>query len=327
MAQYKGKEKDSKTKAKAKDRGPIWEYYEVNFLLRTEMLGTCAEASIMKQHVIEKAKKQIAKANRLDKRIKSLDKFKGSEIPEEKEISEIQGIIRTYMELTGKPGAESLPNKMDDLMEIAEEVQEDFRQLVKEGEDVKATVFMRDTKVNLGMKLEKGENKATTWPVISTHQILGNFKENANIVINGTAKDDKKKLLPAQLTTKVSVGEQFAMSVKPVQPFMIPSNDIVRQNGNGKRQILERIVRWQDQFGKTQTAIATSEMLPEGTTFGCVLRVRKDSPITEEFLKELLEYGKNNGLGSWRGSGNKGSYYWQLKKLPDYQEEVPEGWN
>jgi len=290
------------------------------------MLGTCAEASIMEIHVIEKAKKQITKANRLDKKIKALDKFKGSEISEEKEIDELQGVIRTYMELTGKPAHETLPRDKKELMQIAEEVRDEFHELVKAGEDVKATVFMRNTKVNLGMELEPDEDETTTWPIISTHMLLGNFKENANIVINGTHKDDKKSLLPAQLSTKVSVGEQFAMSVKPVEPFMIPSNDIVR-NGNGDREILERIVRWTNNFGKTETAIATSEMLPEGTTFGCILRVRKNSPISEDFLKELLEYGKNNGLGSWRGSGNKGSYYWQLEKLVDYMEDKPDGWN
>ena len=55
-----------------------FDYYRVNYKLRTPMLGTATETSIMKEHIIEKAKKEIAKANRLGNKIsKAYDKYKG----------------------------------------------------------------------------------------------------------------------------------------------------------------------------------------------------------------------------------------------------------
>jgi hypothetical protein len=43
-------------------------------------------------------------------------------------------------------------------------------------------------------------------------------------------------------------------------------------------------------------------------------------------LKKLLDYGKNNGLGQWRGSGNKGAYAYKLDAI-DYKETLPDGWS
>jgi hypothetical protein len=300
---------DTKDQATTPENGPVWEYYRINFKLIREMLGTCTEASIMKQHVIEKAKKQIKKANRLgDKISKALDKFIGSEITEEKEIKEIQGVIRTFAELTGKPTADPLPTNMNKLLKLAEQLEEEFNELVRQGEEQKSTVFMR---------MPKNGDPNETWPVISTHMILGNLKENLKIIVNN---EDK-----TILKTKVSVGETLALDVKAIEEFMFPTNDIVRDE-EGNRILLERPILFSDAFGKKVTAIGSSEQLPPGTEFGCVLRVRKNSPIDENALRKLFTLGRNNGFGSWRGSGNRGAYWFKLEKLKDYQEFVPEGW-
>jgi hypothetical protein len=83
-------------------------------------------------------------------------------------------------------------------------------------------------------------------------------------------------------------------------------------------------------MGKKEAVIAVSEQLPEGTEFGCILRVRKGSAITENALRKLLDLGKNQGLGANRGSGNMGAYRFKLEKLINYEEKAPkgfEGWD
>lgn len=311
--------KDDKTKAK-KQQPPIevgsetagyWDYYSVMFRLRRTMLGTCTEASIMQEHVIQKARKQIKKANRLSDRIvKSLDKFKGDSIPAEKEIEEVKKIIMAFAELTARPVSTDLPDDLPALLKIAAEVKKAYDELVAKGEQAKFTVFMKEP---------KNGNPDELWPVISSHMVLGNFKENLKIITNNGDK--------TILSTKVSIGETMALDVKAVEEFMTPDMDIMR-HPDGKPLIEERPITF-NRMGKTETAIAASEQLPKGATFECKLRIRKGSPINMDALKKLLTCGKNNGLGANRGAGNFGSYDFNLKHLPNFVETVEgheDGW-
>jgi hypothetical protein len=302
------------TGSKKAERPPIlngaevWEYYRVDFKITREFLGTCSEASIMAEHVLKKAQKEIKKANKLSGAVsKAAEKWKGEELSDDKMVKELQGIITTFAELSGKI-IDPMPYDIDDLLELAERTEQEYYSLIGKNEQ-KATVFMRETK-----------SDGSTWPIISTHMILGNLKENArNITNNGD-----KSIFPS----KVSIGEIMSLDVKPVEQFMKPSHDIVRKE-NGERDLLERPIRF-NRMGKDITAISTSERLPVGTEFGCVLRVRKRSGMTEEALRFLFELGKNNGFGSWRGSGNMGAYRFKLEKLQNYKEPVPpgfEGWS
>ena len=288
-----------------------WDYYSILFRLRRAMLGTCTEASIMQEHVIQKARKQIKKANRLSDRIvKSLDKFKGDTISADKEIEEVKKIIMAFAELTASPLSTDLPNDLSSLLKIASTVKKDYDELVAKGEQAKFTVFMKEPK--------NGE-PSVLWPVISTHMILGNLKENLKIITNNGDK--------TILSTKVSIGETMALDVKAVEEFMTPNMDIMR-HPDGKPLIEERPISF-NRMGKTETAIAASEQLPKGAQFGCNLRIRKGSPIDEIALKKLFTYGKNNGLGANRGAGNFGSYDYKLTKLSNYVEVVEghnDGW-
>ena len=297
-----------------------FDYYRLDFKLKTPMLGTATRTSIYYEHVLEKAKKEIAKANKLKKEItkvtKSSENYVGSEISDSKQLSELQGVIRTYCQLVGR--SLDVPDNLDELLSLATTLEVEYDEKLKAKDTVDATVFLRDSYGH---------------PIISTHMILGNFKENAKIMVNGGDKTIIK--------SKVAVGETFAMDVKPVENYMTPSNKILTVEpgqeppdslGKGKnivdlegRCLLERPIRF-ERIGKTETAIATSEQLPEGTEFGCHLRVRKESPITEESLRKLLHFGKNNGLGRWRGSGNMGAYNFKLEKVENFEETAPEGW-
>lgn len=302
----------------------LFDYYRVDFKLLRPQLGTATRVSIYAVHVLEKAKKEIAKANRLkEKTTKALDKYKGSEILPDKELRELQGVMRAYMAALGR--GEDIPNTVPAILEAIEPLEDAWHEKLKKHEVMDATVFLRN---------KDGK------PIIGTHMILGNLKENAKIMVNG--KD--KSLLPS----KVSVGETFALDVKAVDSFMIPDQEVLTARskedadgiistlpdmGSGKwvyenetgRILIERPIKF-ERMGKVETAIAISEALPIGTEYSTVLRVRANSQINEEALVTLFSFGKSNGLGAWRGSGNAGAYCFKLEKLKDYSEKLPEGW-
>lgn len=295
-----------------------YDYYKLQLKLVNPMLGTGTEISIYHEHVLQKAKKEIEKANRLaGKLTKSVEKYRGAEISESKELQELQGLLRAYCALVGKQV--EIPDNIDGILSIAGDLQEDLEESLKHGDIVRATVFHKNSD-NL--------------PMISTHMILGNFKENLKIMVNGGDK--------SLIKSKVAVSEALALDVKFVENFMIPDRDILRGNqvdadrlppsGRGKwiadqsgRIILERPIKF-ERMGKVETAIAMSEVLPAGTEMECTVRVRKGSVLNQEALEILLDMGKNNGLGSWRGSGNMGAYLYKIEALPEYVETREDGW-
>jgi len=285
----------------------FFKYYKVTYKLLTEMLGTCSEASIWNVHVIKKAMKQIKKANQLTGKLNKIaEQFIGDEISPEKHIAELQGIINAFSELIGEH-VKDMPNDVAKLLGLAEEIENKYREILKSGEESPATVFMREPDGNGGTRVK-----------IGSHMALGNLKKNASVMVNNGDK--------SILNTKVSVGEVFALDVKPIDQFMYPDQDIIRDE-NGKRVLCERPVRF-NRMGKDETAISQSEQLPIGTEFGCILRVRAESPITKDALIKLLTMGRSNGLGAWRSSGGKGQYCFKLEELEDFTEDgvvIPEG--
>lgn len=300
-------------------------YYKIDFRLTSPMLGTSTKTSIYQKHVIEKSKKMIEQANKLNAKVtKQMDKYVGAEIPESKEIKELQGVLRAYCQITGEPL--DIPEDVPNLLKEANRIEEVFNKNIKNLDTVDATVFMVD---------KEGH------PIISTHMILGNLKENLKIITN-SAKDnpDAKKILPS----KTAVGEAMALDIKFVDDFMKPSKGILKSQSQThcdqelltakgkyvvdaqKRVILERPISFMTASGR-ETAIAMSEVLPEGTEFGTIIRLRKDSKIGEDDLRTLFDLGKSNGFGAWRGSGSMGAYLYKLQHLPDYSEPKPEGWS
>lgn len=300
-----------------------FDYYRVDFLLKAPMLGTSTKTSIYHKHVTEKSRKMVEQANKLHGKVtKQLEKYQGTDFPESKEIKDLQAILRSYCQLTGEPL--DIPEDVPNLLKEATRIEEIFAERIKKLETVDATVFMTD---------KNGH------PIISTHMILGNLKENLKIITNN--EDDKtKRILPS----KTAIGETMALDVKFVEDYMTPNKGIMTainqedcddkfMTGKGKfivdtnkRVILERPISFMTASGK-ETAIAMSEALPEGTEFGCTLRVRKGSKLGQEQLEILFDHGKSNGFGAWRGSGGMGAYLYKLQPLPDFVEPKPEGWN
>lgn len=278
----------------------MFSYYKVNLKLIREMLGTCPDASIYNEHILQKAKKEMIRAASYTKKVaKSLDKYVGVEISEKKEVEELKGIIRSQM-ITLRRSIE-LPDTIVELLEVAKEVEEEVNAMIKEGEGQKPTVFMKD---------ENG------WPIISSHMILGNFKAIMKVLVN----NGDKSVLP----TKTSIGEVFSLDVKVIEDFLRPTKDLIRDE-EGKPLLSERPLHFDGKTGR-QSAIALSEQLPIDTEFEFTLRVRESSPITLPVIKSILNYGKNLGLGQWRGSGNKGAYVYKIEELKNFKEDHGE-WN
>ena len=283
------------------DYSESFDHYKLEIKLKTEMLGTCTDADIYHEHVIRKAQKLIKQANIIGTKLtKQLKKYEGKEISVEKELSEIKGIVRRYGEILGKQ--EKLPNTIQGIMEYNESIQAELDEFFEAKEMQKGiSIFMRDE---------------DQWPMISTHMILGNIKGNLRTIVANSPKGS------CAITSKVAVGEVGALDVSPVEEFIRPSYDIKR-NAKGEPKLLERTVRF-NQMGKEVTAILRSESIPVGAKFICHLRVRKDSPFNQnqaKLLKDVLACGVNQGLGAWRGSGNKGQYIYRLTKIASSEVE------
>lgn len=293
MSEVKAVEvKEVKDKPMKKERvrfeGGNYVFYLVKFKTFRELLGATCEASIWSAHILAKAKKEISKMNRLAKRMGELK----PQITESKEISELKGIIRAYQEMLGRK--ETLPETITELLDYAKGLEEEF---TAESETAKTTVFMRD-----------GNGHA----MLSSHIIVGNLKENLKIIFETGDR--------SIVTSKVNCGRLLALDVKPMEEFLIPSLDIARKE-DGTPKIVERPIRFLDKFGQEQSAISRSEYIPEGATFQATLRCRRGSPFAEkETLERLFDLGKNNGIGPWRGSGNRGAYKFIVEELPGYSE-------
>lgn len=277
-------------------------YKKINYKFLTEVLGTCTEVELYQEHVLKKAQKEIAKANKLQgKIIKSLEKYKGVEITEQKEFEELKAVLRAYQERVGK--RDPLPENIEDLLTYSKEVTEEYEALLAKGETQKSTVFMRD---------ESGH------AILSTHMFIGNYKENLKSMINNSEKGS------LAIKSKVATGEVMSTDVKVVEDFVRPSMDIAR-NEKGEPCIIERPIRF-ERMGKVMTAIAMSEYIPAGAEVTFTLRIRAGSPFLD-LLPDLLQMGRNNGIGQWRGSGKKGIFMYKMEDCPEPKHEWEnDGW-
>jgi len=286
-------------------------YYNLKLRFINPLLATCpASANIMAEHVHEKNRKMIEKANsNRGKILKSLKKYVGDSATPEKEKQELIGVIRAQQELLAV--REEIPEEFAALIKYSEELEDRINDKIQESDSsevAKATVFMRDSEGH---------------PVLSTHMILGFIKSTIATITNSTPKEEKASLV---FRSKTSASESLSMDVKFVESFVKLSNQIMMKE-NGERDLCVRPLRFTNAMGKSVVALAASEQVPEGTEIECTMRIRKGSPLDNlESLKNVFVYGRNTGLGCWRSSSQKGSFNFKLSKLEDYKEVLPEGW-
>jgi len=160
------------------------------------------------------------------------------------------------------------------------ELPEDEIETLPDALDKKTTVFHKD---------------ANGHPLLFNYQLKG-FLKNAGKVNNGRLSvDPKMKNLRAKVQDYV---------------FVEPRQIKINMPAGEEITFLERPLRAETPMGP-RVALARSEMIGAGAWIECGLTVLGDV-ITEEILRELLDYGYHQGLGQWRNAG-WGSFIYQLK--------------
>ena len=155
---------------------------------------------------------------------------------------------------------------------------------------------------NVNDQLEKGttgfyRDAVTKAPILKGYQIKGMIKESAS-VLNG---HEGFKAFRSKIDNLV---------------FVTPVNLLIENLPNGELTIIERPLRSTNPQGIPQTSIARSECLPEGCKVTCRLEVVQSvsTKITEEVLRDLLDYGTRKGFLQWRNSGMYGGFTYELTK-------------
>lgn len=132
-------------------------------------------------------------------------------------------------------------------------------------------------------------------PILFDYQIKG-FLKNAGKVNNGRLScDPKMKNLRAKVQDYVFIEPRRI-------PIHLASDDEVIE-------FLERPLRAETPMGP-RVALARSEMIGAGAWVEFGMTVCGDL-ITEDILRELLDYGYHQGIGQWRNAG-WGSFIYEL---------------
>jgi hypothetical protein len=89
--------------------------------------------------------------------------------------------------------------------------------------------------------------------------------------------------------------------------FVFPRKIFLTMPENTEITICTRPLRAETQRGE-RVALASSEAIPEGTTFE--FEIRCLVPQLEELIPDILNYGELKGISQWRNSG-KGKFTWE----------------
>jgi len=142
-----------------------------------------------------------------------------------------------------------------------------------------------DEAETLPEKLEKGTtafHKLNGLPIMYDYQVKGFLKEVGRI-FNGL---HGVKALRSKIDNMV---------------FVTPRRIALNLPEGGCIEFLERPLRAETAQGP-RISLARSEMLPEGTWFEFDLSVF-DGPITDDILRDILDYGQYKGFLQWRNGG------------------------
>lgn len=162
----------------------------------------------------------------------------------------------------------------------------------------------QDEAESLPDALERGmtvfhKDPKTGAPMIWDYQVMG-FLRNSAKVQNGQVSG-KVKNLRSKVTDLVFVQPRYIRLVLP--------------EGEGL-DTKERPARVETQQGP-RTTVLISEMAPAGTVFYCDIVVGGEKgELTEEVLRELLDYGRFKGFLQWR-NGGYGRFEYELEAEED----------
>lgn len=122
-------------------------------------------------------------------------------------------------------------------------------------------------------------------PVIYDYVLKGFFKDACSML----------RRVPKTLSSKITAHKKVIDGLLFVTPRRIPLD-----LSGGEMSTLERPLRAQTAQGE-RIALACSEMAPIGSAITFAVQIL--GGVTEELLREWLDYGALRGLGQWRNAG------------------------
>lgn len=186
----------------------------------------------------------------------------------------------TFME----PVLGSTPCSQDALRKFVAPKSNDGAKMEEEIESLEETEE-GDSTVTVFPRTKKGE------PFLWDYQVKGFFK-SACQAMNMINPGKKLTAFKRKIDQLVFVDERRI-------PYMLPDG--------GEIENMTRPLRAQTAKGE-RIALASSEMLPEGTKVQFTITTLEDSLMDR--VIEWLDYGRYNGLGQWRNA-KYGSFTWE----------------
>jgi len=144
-------------------------------------------------------------------------------------------------------------------------------------------------------KTATGFHRDTFGIFIYNYMIIGNIKANLFVMMsNGQGK-----------VLNYKKASDLFLSVNPRKIRFYRNEDEPLMQPDGS---LERSLRAQTPRGE-RTFLAKSDYIEAKTRFKFNVKLfRNDRGLTPEMVVNALKFGKFNGLGQWRGSGDYGKY-------------------
>jgi hypothetical protein len=254
------------------------ETYKVKIALRKEMLGTNPlDPNVLDRHIIERQRKLIADKSPINKAInKYLD---AKDISDDRCKLELDALRSTIENTLGH-------SISDDEFEILKEgdskkinsLKESFSELESKG----VTVFLRALDNN---------NQV----VIGSHMILGFLKAAAEGIGSTVAKK------PGKIFHSIAYTQGVINQHVSIEPDLIPASQDIKRHDDETPYYLQRSLRAKTAQGP-RISLAKSEVLEAGTVFDFEIQVLKNSPLKENHIEQLLNFGQLKGLGQWRNA-------------------------
>lgn len=263
-----------------------FEKYSVQLTLIRDQLGTNpCDPNVLDTHILDRQRKLILEQSGINKEInKYLAQIPISKEKGEAEVDALFSKLEelTGVTLTGEERAEIMTGNLQGMKETFAEL------------DVKGTtVFFWD--------------KEKALPKIGDHMIGGFLKAAAEAVARTLPKKNGTMLHSTSHTQ--SMINQY---VRCENQFITFDRDVKRDD-KGEVAYLQRSLRAETAKGP-RVSLAKSEIVEAGAVLDFVLKVWAGSPVKEEHLRELFDYGELSGLGQWRNTGY-GQFTYKMKKL------------
>jgi len=147
--------------------------------------------------------------------------------------------------------------------------------------------------VELTEKGTTGFHRVDGIPILYDYVIKGFFKEACSML----------RRCPGTVSSKMTAFKKIIDGLVFIEPRQMPISVV------GEIGILERPLRAQTAQGE-RIALARSEMLGRGSSMTFTVKTL-GSVVSEDTLREWLDYGALHGLGQWRNA-SYGSFTYEL---------------